>query len=244
VSLPFFRDQLDALDAGEAGVEADALVDGVGVGRTVGAGDLQRDDLVLEFSGLRRGDGALVAVIGVLVEFVLRQAVFLGHHLRTRELGEHDVRVVLLDARALVGAKSRFCGEHARRAHRHPRHGFDAGGDHAVHGAGHHGLRREMQRLLRRTALPVDRRAGHAFRQLRCHDGVARDVVGLFAGLHHAAHDHVLDLVGGGAGALDQRIEHGSGEIGRMPAGEPASLAAARGSGGGDDIGLGHDCSP
>ena len=26
--------------------------------------------------------------------------------------------------------------------------------------------------------------------------------------------------------------------------GEPASLAPARGSGGGDDIGLGHDCSP
>ena len=34
------------------------------------------------------------------------------------------------------------------------------------------------------------------------------------------------------------------GEIGRMPAGEAASLAAARGARSGDDIGLGHDCSP
>ena len=59
-----------------------------------------------------------------------------------------------------------------------------------------------------------------------------------------AAHDHVLDLVGVGAGALDQRVQHGSGEIGRMPAGEASSLAAACGACGGDDIGLGHDCSP
>ena len=50
--------------------------------------------------------------------------------------------------------------------------------------------------------------------------------------------------VGIGAGALDQRIQHGSGEIGRMPAGEASSLAAAGGACGGDDIGLGHVCSP
>jgi hypothetical protein len=42
----------------------------------------------------------------------------------------------------------------------------------------------------------------------------------------------------------DQRVEHGSGEIGRVPAGKASSLAAACGAGGGDDISLGHDCSP
>ena len=97
-----------------------------------------------------------------------------------------------------------------------------------------------MQRLLRGAALPVDRGAGHALRQFRGHDGVAGDVVGLLAGLHHAAHDHVLDLRGIGARALDQRIQHDGGEIGRMPASETPSLAAAGGAGGGDDISLGH----
>ncbi len=59
--LAVLGDQLDALDAVEAGIEADALVDVVGVGRVVGAGDLQRNDLVLELAGLGRGNRALVA---------------------------------------------------------------------------------------------------------------------------------------------------------------------------------------
>ena len=59
-----------------------------------------------------------------------------------------------------------------------------------------------------------------------------------------AAHDHVFDQRGIGAGALDQRVEHGAGEIGRMPAGQAAALAAAGGAGRGDDIGLGHEFSP
>ena len=198
----------------------------------------------LKLAGLRRGDRALVAVVGIFVELVLGEAVFLRHHLRAGELAEHDVRIFLLDARALVVAKAVLGRQLRGKAHRHPRHRFDAGGDHDVHGAGHHGLRREMQRLLRRAALPVDRGGGHALRQLRGHHGVARDVVGLLAGLHHAAHDHVFDLGGIGAGAIDQRIQHGGGEIGRMPAGETSPLAAARGARGGDDIGLGHVCSP
>ena len=72
----------------------------------VRAGDLQRDDLVLELAGLRRGDGALVAVEGVFVEFVLRQAVFFRHHFRAGELAELDVRIALFHARALVGAEA------------------------------------------------------------------------------------------------------------------------------------------
>ena len=178
--------------------------------------------------------------IGVSVEFVFGEAVFLRHHLRAGELAELDVRIALLDVRALVVAKAVLGRQRRGEAHRHPRHRLDAGGDHDVHGAGHHRLRGEMQRLLRRAALPVDRGAGHAFRQLRGHDGVARDVVGLLAGLHHAAHDDVFDLRGIGAGALDQRVQHGGGEIGRMPAGEASSLAAAGGACGGDDISLGH----
>jgi hypothetical protein len=168
----------------------------------------------------------------------------LRHHFRAGELAEHDVRIFLLDARALVMAKTVLGGELRSKTHRHPRHRFNAGGDHDVHRAGHHGLGRKMQRLLRRAALAVDRGGGNAFRELRSHHGVARDVVGLLAGLHHAAHDHVLDLGGIDLGAVDQRIQHGSGKIGRMPACETSALAAARGTRGGDDIGLGHVCSP
>jgi len=97
-----------------------------------------------------------------------------------------------------------------------------------------------VQRLLRGAALTVDRGARHALRQLRGHDRVARDVVGLLTDLHHAAHDHVLDQSGIDPGAIDQLVQHLGGEIGRMPAGEAAPLAPARGPRGGDDISLGH----
>ncbi len=194
--LAVLGDQLDALDAVEAGVEADALVDMVGVGRVVGAGDLQRNDLVLELAGLGRGNRALVALIGIGVELLLGEPVFLRHHFRAGELAEHDVRIFLLDARALVVAKTVLGGELRGEAHRYAGHRFHAGGDHDVHRAGHHRLRREVQRLLRRAALAVDRGGGHAFGQLGGHHRVAGDVVGLFAGLHHAAHDDVFDLGG------------------------------------------------
>jgi len=55
------------------------------------------------------------------------------HHFRAGELAEHDVRIMLLDARAPVVAKAGLGGQHARRAHRHPRHRLDAGGDHDIH---------------------------------------------------------------------------------------------------------------
>jgi hypothetical protein len=90
----------------ERGVEADALVDVVGILGAVGAGDLERHDLLLEVTGLRRRDRALMAVVGVFVELILRQAVLLGHHLGAGELAEHDVRIPRLDARALVIAKA------------------------------------------------------------------------------------------------------------------------------------------
>ena len=192
--LAVLGDQLDALDAIEAGVEADAFVDVVGVGRVVGAGDLQRNDLVLELAGLRRGNRALVAIVGVFVELVLGEPVLLRHHFRAGELAEHDVRVFLLEARALVVAKAVLGGELRSQAHRHPRHRFHAGGDHDVHTACHHRLRREVQRLLGRATLAVDRGGGHTLGKFRGHHRVAGDVVGLFAGLHDAAHDHVLDL--------------------------------------------------
>src|SRR5690349_24967758 len=54
--LAVLGDQLHALDAVEADVEADAFVDRVRIGRAVGTGDLYRHDLVLETARLRRRD--------------------------------------------------------------------------------------------------------------------------------------------------------------------------------------------
>jgi len=53
-----------------------------------------------------------------------------------------------------------------------------------------------------------------------------------------------LLLIGSGTGTFNQRVQHGGGEIRGMPTGEAPSLAAARGTCGGDDKSLGHDCSP
>src|SRR6185437_10842947 len=93
----------------------------------VGSGDLHRHDLVLEMAGLGCRDRALVAVVGVLVELVPGEPVFLGHHLRAGELAEHDVRIALLDARALVMAVAVLGGKLRGEAHGHAGHRFHAG---------------------------------------------------------------------------------------------------------------------
>jgi len=105
VSLPS-RNQLDALDAIEADVETDAFVDRVGIGRAVGAGDLQRNDFILEAARLGRRDRALMAVVGILVELIFGEAVFFRHHFRAGELAEHDVGITFFDSRALVMPKA------------------------------------------------------------------------------------------------------------------------------------------
>src|SRR5260370_40855484 len=60
------RDQLDALDAVEAGIEADAFVDMVGVGRPAGAGDLPRYDARPDAAVFRCGKPALARVVGIV----------------------------------------------------------------------------------------------------------------------------------------------------------------------------------
>ena len=82
--------------------------------------------------------------------------------------------------------------------------------------------------------------AGTLSRQLRGQHRVAADVEGLLAGLADAAHDDVVDRGRVDAGAVDQRVEHLRGHVGRMPVLERAALAAAGGAHRVDDIGFGH----
>ena len=201
----------------------------------------ERHDFLIEETGLRRLDGLLVAVVAIFIELVLRETILLRHHFGARELAELDVRVTLFHVRALVDAEAVLERQRDRHAHRHARHAFDTGGDDDIHRARHDGLRAEVKRLLRGTALTVDRRRRHAFRQTAREHRVARNVHALLARLVDAAHDHVFDQLGVDARALHEILDHLAAHIGGVPVLEFAALAAAGGAGGGDDIGFSHD---
>ncbi len=67
------------------------------------------------------------------------------------------------------------------------------GRDRDVVRARHHALGREVQRLLGRAALAIDRRRGHRFGPPGGEHRVAPDVKCLFTDLGDAPHDHVVD---------------------------------------------------
>ena len=130
-------------------------------------------------------------------------------------------------------------GERDGRAHVDARHALDAARDHEILGARHHRLRGEVQRLLRRSALAVDRHRRHAVGQRRGEHDVAAEREGLLADLADAADDDVVDRRRIDPGLGDDRVEHRRAEIGGVDAGETAIAAAAGGAAGRDDIGFG-----
>ncbi len=113
---------------------ADTLVDQMHL--TAGAlfcgACLQRQDLVLELSGLRGCGGTLVTLQRIFVEHLARQAVLARHHFSSRELRKlraeaRDNRRTHVRAHA-IALRQRSGGEH-----RHPRHAFDTSGNYRVH---------------------------------------------------------------------------------------------------------------
>ncbi len=209
----------------------------------LGVGDLDADDLVLEGAGLGGGDGALVALIRVLVQLVLGQAVLRGHHLGAHELAEHDAGIGRFKLRALVHAEAFLGGKRGREAHRHARHAFDTGGDDHIHRAAHHGLRCKMQGLLRGAALAIDAGGGHAFGKLGSQHGVARDIDRLFAHLADTAHDDIFHQGGIDLRAIHQRVQNLGREIHGVPACETATLFSARRARGRNNVSFRHDKS-
>src|SRR5665213_3854198 len=198
--------QLDRADRVQARIEADPLVAHAVDEGPVGQLDVECEDLVGEPAGPRRRGRFAVALVAVHVELFAREAVRARDRLGARELAELNARVARCHARARVHAVAVLRGQRRRKGDRDAAHAFDAARDHHVHRARHHRLRREVQRLLRGTALAVDRRRGNALGERRGEYGVARDVHRLLADLHDAAQNHVVDRARRG-GVADLRAE-------------------------------------
>ena len=158
-------------------------------------------------------------------------------------LGDHLGGEALRHETGIAGVHlgpERIAPRQQRRAHRHAAHALDPRRDHHVVGARDDALRGEVQRLLRRAALTVDRRSGHRVGEARGERGVAPDVQGLVAHLHDAAHDHVVDQRGIEIVAVDQCTQRVGGEVDGMPAREHAVAATERRPDGVDDHCVSH----
>ena len=126
------------------------------------------------------------------------------------------------------------------RADRDHAHVLHAAGDDEVLGPAHHALRGEVQRLLRRTALAVQRHAGHLLRQSGGQPAGPGDVAGLRPDHVDAAEDDVLDLRRVDARTLDERLEHMRAQVSGVRLGQTTVAAADGGADCFDEIRLGH----
>ncbi|GAB4697760.1 hypothetical protein MOKP118_11840 [Mycobacterium avium subsp. hominissuis] len=184
---------------------------------------LDAHDLVVECAGILCGRGLFVRRQGEFVERGAVEAPLLGDHLRTDAL-VRDLALVAVQEGLGVGPPA--VGQ--RRAHRGARHRLDAAGDDDVVVPGDHARRREVDGLLARPALPVDGHARHGLGPAGGQQRGAADVEGLFAGLHDAAPDDVVDDARVDAGLVDQAVEHLRGKLGRMHPRQPAVALADR----------------
>ena len=98
-----------------------------------------------------------------------------------------------------------------------------------------------MHGLLSRSALSVDRDAGHGLRQPRCQCCGAGDVAGLGADVVQATEDDVVD--GGGIDVVpaNDGLDDVRRHVGRVFCGESAVSLADRSPDGVDDEGFRHE---
>src|SRR3954468_7679942 len=223
------EDGLELAERLEVGVRPDALVGDVGV-----AVDLHRDHLALEAALFGRLVGELVRAHGELVELGARDLPLLGDHLGAEALADD---VVLGHELGREGVAEVLLGLHAGGERQHP-HVLDAPADDDVVDAGGDLRRSEVDRLLGRAALQVDGGRRGLDGQAGLEPRVAAHVQPLRAELLDATRDHVLDLGGIDARALDDRLVRGAEEHVRVRVLVVALLSVATphgGAGGLDD---------
>ena len=238
-----FLQQLDRADAFHRRVKADAFVDLV-LFFAFGGFDFDRDNFIVKRARFDCLDGLLVAFQRKFVQVLTGEAVLLHQHFRAHELAELDAGIGRFQPFRHVGAKTGILEQLEGRAHRHAAHAFDAMRQNHVLGAGHHALRRELDCLLRRAALPVNRNRGNAVGQIGREHRVATDIAALFAALRNTAGDHILDGTGIKVIAIGNRIQRSGAEINRMYARQTAATTASRGANRINNIGICHSHIP
>ena len=240
--------RLASVSAGRA--LADALVGGdhlVGLGDCAGllvGGSSARGTISCSKrpSAVARAARAL-ALGGEGVELLAGQAPLVGDQLGRDALGHQPahVGVALVDPGAERHAELAVAD---RGAHRHLAHDLDAGGDTTSWAPA-------MTAWAAKWAACCDEPhwrstvvAGTSSGQPGGQHGVAADVDRLGAGLHDAAHDHVVDQRRDRSVALDQGVEGLGGQVGRVPPRQLAVALAPGGADGIDDHGGGHGAAP
>ena len=117
-----------------------------------------------------------------------------------------------------------------RGTERDPAHRLDAARQRGVDHAGSDHRCREVGRLLRRSALAVDRGRGDFEWEPGAQPGRACDVERLLTDLADAPTDHLTDLERVDPGPVDRGLLHRPQEHGRVHGGEPSVAPAERGS--------------
>ena len=148
--------------------------------RTVDA-HRHRHELAVEAGFVRGARGALLRLERELVELLAREPPLLGDELG-RDALRHEVRDSARPGACRTGSAPSTDEPIGTRVML-----STPGGDHDVVRARHHALRGEVQRLLRRAALAVDRGAGHRVGEPGGEQRVAADVQRLLAHLRDAA---------------------------------------------------------
>jgi hypothetical protein len=207
-----------------------------GLALLVDVGSVDRDDLGAEAILGPRGRRVLLRPVPEGVRVLAGDAPLVGDALGPLELRGHlvlrEVRLRDRDAEAEVLA--------AARADRHPAHHLDASGDRRIDDPTGDQAGGEVRRLLRRTALRVDRGVRHREGQAGGEPRGPADVEGLLADLAHTARDDLADQLGIDPGSFDDRLLDGSQEVGGVDAGQATPSATHGGADGFDDHDVRH----
>ena len=189
--------------------------------RPVGAGHAHRHDLPPQRTAILRGRSPLVGPQRIGIEALAIESPAGGDQFRGNALMHEAVAIALVE-HGTVAVPAQ-----AVRLHRDPAHHLDATGNHHVVGAGDDALRREVDRLLGRAALAVERDTRRGLRQAGREPRMAGDVRSLLADLQHTPGDDVLDQHGIDGHARHQPLQYLREQVDRMQRRQDAARAPA-----------------